>query len=140
MAHIAWSDDFVLGIEPFDQHHRHLIDLINATSDCLERGGASFQELDRLLGELKEYARYHFTAEEAFMAERGYPDSDSHSTLHRGFIGAIERFASRLDAGGEGVTEELAGYLDYWLIDHIVINDSLYAEHAGRPRKSSLMI
>lgn len=138
MSHISWTADFVLGIEPFDTHHQHLIDLINETTLCLEKG-APLEDLNVILNSLVEYAWYHFNAEEKWMKEQQYPQLEAHQDIHKKFAAAIVEFQIRLTEGDRAVVAELSSYLNFWLIDHIVICDSQYASFVGTRKEPVLM-
>lgn len=139
MNHIIWTDDFVLGIDKIDDHHRQLVALINLVADCLANSSPP-AELSAVLEGLLEYADYHFGFEEAFMKEKGYPEIASHAQLHRGFSDRVTSLRKRFTAGDDSVIQDLSEYLEFWLIDHIVINDSLYASFAGTRDEQRLMI
>lgn len=138
MPQITWTADFVLGIEPFDAHHQHLIDLINETTICLEKG-ARQEAVNNVLDSLVEYAWYHFNAEEKWMKEQKYPQLKEHQDIHKEFSAKIVEFQVRLTEGNSVVVAELSTYLNFWLIDHIVICDSQYASFAGTRKEPVLM-
>lgn len=138
MQRIVWSDDFVLGNDTFDSQHRQLIDLINRTTDFLERGGTQ-EETFFVLQSLQEYAWTHFGAEEVYMTEIGFPGHADHVQRHRDFINRVMDLQSRLFSGEEGVLRELCEFLNFWLIDHIVICDFTYAAFAGTRSGQVLM-
>ena len=138
MPQIIWNDDFVLNIASFDEHHKHLISLINATTGCLERG-APREEIDIVLNSLVYYAAYHFSAEETWMKEHGFPKREEHEQIHRNFSDTIGSLQRALAEGSPTVGTELSDYLNFWLIDHIVICDSQYATFAGTRKENVLM-
>jgi len=139
MNRIVWLDDFVLGIDMIDGHHKQLVALINLVAECLGNNAAPSQ-LASVLGGLKDYATYHFNAEEEFMKKIGYPDCAAHGRLHHKFSDHITGLGIRFEEGDSTVLEELAAYLEFWLIDHIVVNDSLYASFAGSLDERHVMV
>ena len=138
MQRIVWTDDFSLGIEHLDAQHRQLIDLINRTSEKLESGGEELEALP-LLRELQQYARSHFEAEEAYMTELEFPEEPEHIKQHQYFISRIMEMDARLFNQEDGILLELGEFLNFWLIDHIVMNDFKYASFAGTRTKPVLM-
>jgi len=139
MNRIVWTDDFELGIDMIDRHHKQLVALINLVAECIGNN-APRGELAAVLGGLKDYATYHFHAEEEFMKKIGYPDFVAHARVHSGFSDHITALGMRFDEGDNNVINELGNYLEFWLIDHIVINDSLYAAYAGTSEGQRLMV
>lgn len=138
MQRIIWTDDFALGIEHLDAQHRQLIELINRTAEKLESGGEEMEALP-LLRELQQYARNHFEAEEVYMSEKGFPGEPEHIKQHQYFISRIMELDARLFNQEDGILHELEEFLNFWLIDHIVINDFKYASFVGTCKKPILM-
>ncbi len=138
MAYITWNDDFTLGIKQFDEHHKHLIVLINETTRSIEKG-APEHEINVVLNSLVDYAWYHFNAEEKWMKEQDYPERENHEKVHQAFSATIIDMQQRLADGNSTVAAELSIYLNFWLIDHIVICDSKYATFAGTLKDKVLM-
>jgi len=138
MKRIVWNDDFSLGNSIFDSQHRQLIDLINETTQTLEDNAPEAEAIP-LLRSLQEYAHYHFEAEEAYMAEVGFPDRDEHARQHRYFFDRIQELDARLYSEEVGILNELSEFLGFWLIDHIVISDFRYALFAGTRTEAALM-
>jgi hemerythrin-like metal-binding protein len=138
MKRIVWNDDFSLGNGVFDSQHRQLIDLINETTESLENNAPEADAIP-LLRSLQEYARYHFEAEEAYMAEVGFPGLDEHVRQHRYFFDRVQELDARLFSDEVGILNELSEFLGFWLIDHIVISDFKYASFAGTRTDSALM-
>jgi len=139
MPQITWTEDLVLGIEQFDVHHQHLISLINETTLCIDNG-APQEEVTIILNRLVDYAWYHFNAEENWMKDQQYPQLEEHQKLHEEFSLKIREFKDRFSSGITTVAAELSTYLNFWLIDHIVICDSHYASFVGSRKEPVLMI
>jgi hemerythrin len=139
MQRIIWTDDFALGNGTFNSEHRKLIDLINKTTECIENGGEP-EEILSVLKALQDYAWLHFGAEEAYMTGIKFPGYDEHVHLHRNFINRVMDLQSRLFSGDDKVLSELSEFLNFWLIDHIVICDFKYASFSGTRKDRVVMI
>lgn len=72
MPAIAWDASLESGITEFDDHHRHLIDLLNTLYDDFS-AGAPDEHMGSILHELAQYASYHFSAEESLDAQPVLP-------------------------------------------------------------------
>jgi hemerythrin-like metal-binding protein len=59
-----WNDKYETGIEIIDQQHQQLIGLLNQLINHLAQQ-ASFNKLNSIFDELKNYTLYHFQTEEA---------------------------------------------------------------------------
>lgn len=68
MSIFIWNDRFTVRVEEFDNHHKKLMDLANLLHSKMMMGKGR-EVLEPILGELKEYTKYHFAAEEMKMAK-----------------------------------------------------------------------
>ena len=64
---MIFTDDYLIGIPEIDKQHKHLFELIAEVDQSLEDNADPNVIASRMLYELKEYARYHFSTEEAYM-------------------------------------------------------------------------
>ena len=74
---------------------------------------------------MQDYVIIHFSDEERFQEEIGYPELQRHKEIHAQFRAGIRRYADRV--AKEGFTEELiqefGGRLMAWLIMHVAAED-----------------
>jgi hemerythrin len=140
MASISWDDSLLIRIPEIDHQHEQLVAMLDHLSDAMIQG-RSHQELRDVLNALVDYARVHFAEEEQFFARVRYPATAGHIAQHRSFIGRVTEFRSRSDQGAVGVSTELLGFLETWLIRHIRDSDGafgvFYAEATAGVSSSS---
>jgi hemerythrin len=136
MPFIKWYKRYELGIEELDEHHRHLIDLLNMVYDGL-KCGAERDELGAVLDELANYAIYHFAAEEHGMEVHKFPDSSYHIEEHEKFRIRIKGFQKDFHEGKLNLSVELVQFLYNWLMHHILNVDAKYGLYVkGLPQAS----
>jgi hemerythrin len=127
---MEWQDTFSVGVPEFDEHHRHLFDLLTKAHDtCLE--GMQPEVFRDIVKELSEYTIYHFTAEERFMEEHNYPNLAAHREEHRHLTTkAADHFKLMSSGRGVGTIEmiELTAFLIDWLFHHILEVDMHYGK------------
>jgi hemerythrin len=125
MSIFVWDKSFELGIEPFDEHHRYLVGLLNKTYDnfIAETGN---EHLESVLDELIDYATYHFTAEERWMKEQRYPDLQQHKEIHDGFNLRVVEIQKDYHGRKARLSLEVLIFLKEWLSDHILKTDAEY--------------
>jgi hemerythrin-like metal-binding protein len=123
---IEWNPTLVLGVKLFDEHHEHLVFLLNKTYDLVV-SDAPAESYDELFRELKDYAVYHFNAEELWMHEHEYPRLQTHLDQHESFMHEVLLFEKELDQGKSFVTVGLLTFIKEWLLHHIYKIDSEYA-------------
>lgn len=130
MDAFQWDECFVTGVAAVDEQHHQLVNIINRFGEVLMQANETTQaELDRVFGELADYARYHFQQEEAMMHA---VDLDSrhvkhHCEEHAKFLQDVTRMhLATVRAGHEGA-RRLLTYLTNWLAYHILGTDQTMA-------------
>ena len=123
MSFIEWKSDFETGIHVFDEHHRHLVSLLNMAYDGITCG-AEHSELSAVLDELIDYAAYHFIAEETWMEAYDYPDLAQHREEHFGFSCKIISMQQEFRDTMDNLSLEVLLFLQDWLITHILKRDA----------------
>ena len=113
MNKIAWSDDYLIGVEIIDLQHKYLFKLINKTLQCKEK-----VELQLALINLYKYTREHFTEEETLMRNSGYIDYEQHQKHHNLLITELNEHSQKALKTPEK-KEGLEIFLEKWLISHI---------------------
>jgi len=127
MPLLRWVPGFSVKDELLDSHHRRLFHLLNSAFENV----MDSPEVDRILpiiDELSEYTRHHFSAEEQFMRENGYPGIDRHIEKHREFAHAIEMLRSRYHDNDLEVAKSLIIVLGEWLLGHVLKDDMRCSE------------
>ena len=125
MPVMLWESNFELGIKEFDDHHKHLVSLLNMTYDSFT-GGARRDEIETVLDELCDYATYHFAAEEYWMGEHEYPRLPQHSEEHEKFCNRVTEIQKDFHKGRDSLTLEVLTFLTNWLANHILVSDADY--------------
>lgn len=135
MPIVNWDDRFKVGNKEVDEHHQHLVGLLNKTYDYLT-SAAPIEKLKEVVKELDDYATYHFTCEEHWMLESSYPHFADHKREHETFrekIGELQR---------QGETEghfslTLLIFLINWFTTHILSTDSNYHHYVANNHSSN---
>ncbi len=128
MSLFRWNDAYLLGIQEFDTHHQHLMDLLNASFVAFEANVHPTQ-LGPLLDLLLDYAGYHFSAEERWMRAHSYPQSEAHTAQHRAFSEKLAELRLEQLNGQATLNAELFAFLADWLALHILESDADYKRH-----------
>jgi hemerythrin len=127
MPIIEWSEAYSLGIDEIDNHHQHLIKLLNETYQVFI-GRVEKVEIEKVLEELVNYATYHFAAEEVLMAQYSYPQIESHKKQHEDFIRQITADQRDFVCGRKALSLELIVFMKDWIFEHILKSDLDYAD------------
>lgn len=122
MPIMEWQETYRIHIKDLDDHHQHLVGLLNTTYDNFVRGVSS-TEIASVLSALGEYADFHFEAEEQWMQANSYPHLDKHVSEHGVFETSVAQMHRDHGAGKETTLEVLTFLVD-WLSKHILITDA----------------
>ncbi len=127
MSFIDWNDSFLTGITQFDNHHKHLVALLNQTYDDFIDNELE-NSMEEILAELVEYAAYHFAAEEQWLAKHNYPGFKRHQQEHEYFAERITALQKDFLTGKVKISMEMLSFLKSWLSVHILGSDADYGD------------
>jgi hemerythrin len=111
---LKWREMMALGIDWVDEHHRRMLDMVNAMSEAARSGDT--WRYDRILSQFLDLARRHFAAEERHLEAAGKPPGD-HRTDHARMLAEVEGLAL---TEGHAPHVLVDHYLRYWVIEHIL--------------------
>lgn len=121
-----FSDDFKTGIPFVDEEHKELFRIIGEVNALIEDQFMpdKYDEIMRLLKELKAYAIYHFHDEEEYMESIHYQGIEAQKKAHVIYIDHLgEIDLEDIDANQQESLYELMEFLTEWLINHILKMD-----------------
>ncbi len=121
---IVWNETLMTGVAVIDEQHQILVNMLNDANAQLT-GNVSRDALEKIVRDLMSYALYHFDTEEELMVEEDYAvtDREQHFGEHRDFSKTVADVQSGLAQGKLITREELLGFLNGWLINHILKTD-----------------
>jgi hemerythrin-like metal-binding protein len=129
MALVQWSEDLTVGVAVVDADHRKLFDLVNYLYDSMV-AGKSKPEIEDFINSLIIYTKQHFSREEAFFEETGYPDRAAHKREHDELLAQILHARDDFKTGTPAKASlEMIGFVNKWMIGHIKSSDLRYAPH-----------
>lgn len=126
---IPWDNKYEMGVTQMDDEHKILLDKINDLITAMNTNDDSY--ISQTFHALKSYTIHHFTEEETYMENIGYPALESHKKVHANLLEAVHKFEVALN---EGTLEKgrLASFLKNWLFTHIMGVDTKYAEQGKK--------
>lgn len=114
-APTTWSVAHSVGVREIDDQHVHLAGLIDGLSAAL-RDGAAAEAVTAALGQMVDYAAFHFASEERLMAQFQVAHLTLHRDVHRRLLEDIRHLG--VDKSPPSVSLVLR-YLREWLIRHV---------------------
>jgi hemerythrin len=121
-----WKQDYVLGVQVIDEQHKKLFEIAESAYGLLKDDFRTdkYDEIVRIIGELKEYTIFHFKTEEEYMMSIGYRKLLSHKVYHNDFIENINNAKlSNIDNNQDEYIMELLGFVAKWIDEHILEQD-----------------
>ena len=128
MPLVTWDESYSVKVEKCDEDHKKLFALINALHDAMSVGRGA-QVVQKVVDELANYTRFHFSREESLLEKTHYPALVPHQAQHRIFVQQVEQFRQDLKAGAVGESVVVASFLKDWLTNHIKQTDRQYSMH-----------
>ena len=125
---IEWSDQLSIGIQEIDEQHKILVNLLNQLHDAITHHHGS-DTSKKIMDQLCEYTKIHFTVEESLLRILGYPEYDEHKAHHEQLLTQVKALRSKMDTEDHSISFELLHFLKKWLTIHILEEDSAYTEH-----------
>ena len=126
MPLMEWTDRMSVGVAQFDNEHKKLVSLINELFDAVQAGRGR-EALGKILDELINYTKTHFTNEEHLMQKQGYPNLEAHRKEHEALTKQVIDVQRKYHAGATAMLSmEVMTFLKNWLIKHIQGTDKQY--------------
>ena len=122
----AFTDQYRTGIELVDEEHKRLFDIIRETDQVIhaELLHDKYDEIMRILAELKDYTVHHFQDEEEYMERIGYEGLPEQKRAHEAFVEKLTEInLDEVDDNQQEYLEELIAFLLGWLSNHILKAD-----------------
>src|SRR5699024_12361676 len=141
MLDLTWSDDYILGIEIIDKHHRQLFSYFEEIDKAITM--ADSNTVTVVVNGLVNYAIYHNTLKESVMEKANYPLTQAHRQIHETFKARATKYLQRLEAGDDPfkIAEQVKVYIGLWLISHVKQEDRDYVPYVKKivPPKGSFI-
>lgn len=129
-----FKEEYKTGIEQIDREHCRLFEIAEETWQLKnnEFMADKYDELRRLIGELRDYTIMHFEHEEAYMKSIEYKKLFTQKVQHDEF----RKWLNEIDLDGvnaefedqDGVADSILKYLTDWLVSHILNTDKQIGE------------
>jgi len=123
---MTWKNEYSVNIRQIDIQHKKLVELINDLHEAMSAGKAK-DVLEKILGELVAYTKFHFSKEEELMETNGYAGLLAHRIKHKELTEKVLQFQNNFRSGSAALSIELMNFLKSWLVDHIQGTDKQYS-------------
>jgi hemerythrin len=131
MSLFQWKDDYLVGQPDIDRQHKKLFQLADQLHGAMTAGKGK-DVLMETLGDLIDYTKRHFAAEEALMQRSNYPGYAEHKAFHDKLTAQVVQFQTDFASGKSIVTIQLLQFLKDWLQHHIGETDRKIAVYLSQ--------
>ena len=127
----VFSSEYLTGIDLIDDEHRQLFALVNEVHSLVNDDLIfdKYDEIIRILTELRNYTEMHFHDEESYMEQINYADLDAQRRAHNAFIEKLVDInfeeLENLDNNQQEYLQDVLDFLVKWLVNHILKMDKL---------------
>ncbi len=132
MEKFLWNENYSVGINSIDEQHKHFFEIANRIIEMSGKGDALKDNLLAALGELGDYAFYHFGTEEGYFDKFGYENAPLHIGSHNSFRNKVDEYLANVkektDADFKQLGLETAIFAGDWLQRHILLVDKQYTK------------
>ncbi len=128
MPLLEWSEKYSVNIRAIDDQHKKWIQILNELHDAMKSGRGK-DIVGKVLDELVDYTRVHFSSEEKLMEANGYPLFEGHKRLHEDMVRELELLKTKHNEGKTVLTLDVMQLLKNWLSEHIIGTDKNYAAY-----------
>ena len=130
MNKIVWDESLSTGIKSIDEEHKMLIERLNSVTEAIEKHldeGTIAKTLDFML----DYTNFHFSNEERFISDNGYPGLEVQQKQHKNFKDSINQIILNFqqDGADKNIAEDIHDLLFVWLKKHIMEVDHQLVKH-----------
>lgn len=125
-AEYTYNEQYSTGITFIDDEHKELFRIIGEVHRVIVHDYVhdKYDEIVRLLEELKNYTKFHFGDEEEYMAAIHYEGLEAQKKAHDAFVSRLEEMdLEYVDDNQQKTLEELLEFLVGWLVNHILHMD-----------------
>lgn len=122
----VFTDTYLTDIPIIDKEHRELFRIIGDVYRVMtdEMAFDKYDEIVRLLDELKEYTKFHFQDEEIYMESIHYEGLEAQKRAHEAFVSRLEEMdLDQIDENQQETLEDMMEFLTEWLVNHILHSD-----------------
>lgn len=124
------KQEYFIGITLIDEEHKQLFQYANEAYELLheEFTPDKYDNISKILENLREYTKKHFADEEAYMESIQYKRLFTQKIQHQAFVDKLDELdlehLGELGDQDEQITEIL-NFLTDWLVNHILNVDGL---------------
>ena len=129
-----FKEEYKTGIDFVDAEHQRLFEIAEDAYQLQQNEFIpdKYDNIIKILEELRDYTKSHFAHEESYMKEIGYKGMFTQKVQHDAFIAKLDEMdLQSLDEDSDEAINDILTFLTNWLVSHILNVDKLIG--SGNP-------
>ena len=126
-AYIVWNSSLSVGVKAMDDQHQIMIEIINHLYNAILSGNSE-RELRKIIDQMVDYTRFHFSSEETMLNNHKYPEYHKQKLEHSLFNQKVIHFQDQVRKGNIILSTEVLTFLKDWWTGHIRGLDQKYSQ------------
>lgn len=122
MPIVSWSEEFNVNVKIIDDQHQQMLDIVNGLHNAVE-ACAEKTILEKLLINLYEHTRDHFSTEDELMKAHDYPGYENHLHEHRVLLQHLDNLVTGVTGGKNPTFRSDYDVSSDWVLIHIFKSD-----------------
>ena len=123
-----FKEEYKTGIDFVDAEHQRLFEIAEDAYQLQQNEFIpdKYDNIIKILEELRDYTKSHFAHEESYMKEIGYKGMFTQKVQHDAFIAKLDEMdLQSLDEDSDEAINDILTFLTNWLVSHILNVDEL---------------
>ena len=123
-----FKEEYKTGIDFVDAEHQRLFEIAEDAYQLQQNEFIpdKYDNIIKILEELRDYTKSHFAHEESYMKEIGYKGMFTQKVQHDAFIAKLDEMdLQSLDEDSDEAINDSLTFLTNWLVSHILNVDKL---------------
>jgi hemerythrin-like metal-binding protein len=122
MPIVKWSEEFNVNVKIIDDQHQQMLDIVNSLHSAVE-ASADKAILEKLLIELYEHTRVHFSTEDELMKKHNFPGYADHLHEHHVLLQHLDNLVKGVTGGEHPTFRSDYDVSSDWVLIHIFKSD-----------------
>lgn len=126
---LIWRNEYSVGVDMLDNQHKRLFEIGNNAISTLKDESTvdRYDEIFKLLEDLKNYTIFHFSSEEEYLLDINFDMYLPHKREHDDFIKKLDEIKLRaFDSNQDAYLQEMLKFIIGWISNHILKSDLQY--------------
>ncbi len=123
-----FKENYKTGIDFVDEEHKRLFEIAEEAHQLQQNEFIpdKYDNIVKILEDLRDYTKSHFAHEENYMKEIGYKGMFTQKVQHDAFIAKLDGLdLQSLDENSDEAISDILTFLTDWLVEHILNVDKL---------------